>query len=86
MVKHEYPTVYMALPSFQPDIFLYSGEDFRFSGGEVAQWRRRGGSMEEERWLNGSTTDCKSVILGSNPAPLQYMANSISPEVGSHLG
>ncbi len=21
-------------------------------GGAVAQWRRRGGSMEEERWLN----------------------------------
>jgi hypothetical protein len=21
-------------------------------GGEVAQWRRRGGSMKEERWLN----------------------------------
>ncbi len=38
-------------------------------GGEVVQWRRRGGSMEEERWLNGSTPDCKSVVLGSNPAP-----------------
>ncbi len=22
--------------------------------GEEAQWRRRGGSMQEERWLNGS--------------------------------
>jgi hypothetical protein len=47
--------------------------------------RRRGGS-EEERWLNGSALDCKSVVLGSNPAPPQHMANSISPEVGSHLG
>jgi hypothetical protein len=25
-------------------------------------------------------------FLGSNPAPPQYMANSVSPEVGSHLG
>jgi hypothetical protein len=57
-------------------------------GGEVAQWfRRRGGSMvEEERWLNGSAPDCKSVVLGSNPAPPQHMANSVSPEVGSYLG
>ncbi len=38
-------------------------------GGEVAQWRRRGGSIEEERWLNGSAHDCKSIVLGSNPAP-----------------
>jgi hypothetical protein len=42
--------------------------------------------MEEVRWLNGSAPDCKSVVLGSNPAPLQHMANSVSPEVGSHLG
>jgi hypothetical protein len=39
----------------------------------------------EERWLNGSEPDCKSVALGSNPAPPQYTANSVSPEVGSHL-
>ncbi len=30
--------------------------------------------MEEERWLNGSAPDCKSVVLGSNPAPPQHMA------------
>jgi hypothetical protein len=42
--------------------------------------------MKEERWLNGSAPDCKSVVLGSNPAPPQHMANSVSPEVGSHLG
>jgi hypothetical protein len=40
----------------------------------------------EERWLNGSAPDCKSVVLGSNPAPPQHTANSVSPEVGSHLG
>ncbi len=40
----------------------------------------------EERWLNGSAPDCKSVVLGSNPAPPQHTANSASPEVGSHLG
>jgi hypothetical protein len=55
-------------------------------GGEVAQWRRRGGSMKEERWLSGRTPDCKSVVLGSNPAPPQHMTNSICLEVGSHLG
>ncbi len=43
-------------------------------------------SFQEERWLNGSASDCKSVVLGSNPAPPQHMANSVSPEVGSHLG
>jgi hypothetical protein len=48
-------------------------------GGEVAQFK-------EERWLNGSAPDCKSVVLGSNPAPPQHTANSVSPEVGSHLG
>ncbi len=54
--------------------------------------RRRGGStggevaQQEERWLNGSAPDCKSVVLGSNPAPPQHKANSVSPEVGSHLG
>jgi hypothetical protein len=48
--------------------------------------RRRGGSMVEERWLNGSAPDCKSVVLGSNPAPSQHTANSVSPQVGSHLG
>jgi hypothetical protein len=42
--------------------------------------------MEEERWLNGNAPDCKSVVLGSNPGPPQHMANSVSPEVGSHLG
>ncbi len=41
--------------------------------------------MEEERWLNGSAPDCKSVVLGSNPAPPQHTENSVSPEVGSHL-
>ena len=40
----------------------------------------------EERWLNGSAPDCKSVVLGSNPAPPQHTANSVNPEVGSHLG
>jgi hypothetical protein len=43
-------------------------------------------SAEEERWLSGGAPDCKSVVLGSNPAPPQHMANSVSPEVGSHLG
>jgi hypothetical protein len=47
--------------------------------GEVAQWLKEG-------WLNGSSPDCKSVVLGSNPAPPQYTANSVTPEVGSHLG
>jgi hypothetical protein len=57
-------------------------------GGEkgVRQKLWRGVSMEEERWLNGSTPDCKSVVLGSNPAPRQHTANSISTEVDSHLG
>ncbi len=41
---------------------------------------------EEERWPNGSAPDCKTVVLGSNPAPPQHTANSVSPEVGSHLG
>jgi hypothetical protein len=41
---------------------------------------------EEERWLNGSAPDCKSVVLGSNPAHPQHTANSVSPEVGRHLG
>ncbi len=41
---------------------------------------------KEERWLNGSAPDCKSVVLGSNPAPPQHTVNSVSPEVGSHLG
>jgi hypothetical protein len=27
-----------------------------------------------------------AVVLGSNPSPPQHMANSVSPEVGSHLG
>jgi hypothetical protein len=48
-------------------------------GGEVAQFK-------EERWLNGGAPDCKSVVLGSNPAPPQHTANSVCPEVGSHLG
>jgi hypothetical protein len=43
-------------------------------------------TYKEERWLNGSAPDCKSVVLGSNPAPPQHTANSVSPEVGSHLG
>jgi hypothetical protein len=47
--------------------------------GEVAQWL-------EERWLNGSAPDCKSVVLGSNLAPPQHTANSVNPEVGSRLG
>jgi hypothetical protein len=41
--------------------------------------------VEEERWLSGSAPDCKAVVLGSNPAPPQHTANSVSPEVGSHL-
>jgi hypothetical protein len=41
---------------------------------------------EEERWLNGSALQCKSVVLSSNPAPPHHTANSVSPEVGSHLG
>ncbi len=52
----------------------------------VQQKLWRGVSMEEERWLNGCTPDCKSVVLGSNPAPRQHIANSISTEVDSHLG
>jgi hypothetical protein len=53
-------------------------EESWLEGGEVAQ--------KEERWLKGSAPDCKSVVLGSNPAPPQHTANSVSPEVGSHLG
>jgi hypothetical protein len=34
----------------------------------------------------GEVAQCKSVVLGSNPAPPQHTANSVSPEVGSHLG
>jgi hypothetical protein len=45
--------------------------------GEVA--RRRRGGFKEERWLNGSAPDYKSVVLGSNPAPPQHMANSVIP-------
>ncbi len=33
----------------------------------------------EERWLNGTAPDCKSVVLGSNPAPPQHTENSVSP-------
>ncbi len=43
-------------------------------------------SVYQKRWLNGSAPDGKSVVLGSNPAPPQHTANSVSPEVGSHLG
>jgi hypothetical protein len=67
-------------------IIAYRRRGGSMVGGEVAQWWRRGGSMVEERWLNGSAPDCKSVVLGSNPAPPQHMTNSISPEVSSHLG
>jgi hypothetical protein len=42
--------------------------------------------MMEERWLNGFAPDCKSVVLGSNPALPQHIANSVSPELGRHLG
>jgi hypothetical protein len=42
--------------------------------------------IEEERWLNCSAPDCKSVVLGSNPALSQHPANSVSPVVGSHPG
>jgi hypothetical protein len=35
---------------------------------------------------NQYAPDCKSVVLGSNPAPPLHTANSVSPEVGSHLG
>ncbi len=45
-----------------------------------------GMNILEERWLNGSAPDCKSVVLGSNPVPPQHTTNSVSPEVGSHLG
>ncbi len=58
-------------------------------GGEVAgeeRWLgRRGGSMGR-RGGSMVAPGCKSVVLGSNPAPPQHMANSGSPEVGSHLG
>jgi hypothetical protein len=43
-------------------------------------------AQKEERWLNGSTPYCKSVVLGSNLAPPQHTANSVSLEMGSHLG
>jgi hypothetical protein len=63
----------------------------RRRGGSMVEERwlngwRIGGSMVEERWLNDSAPDCKSVVLGSNPAPHQHTENSVSPEVGSHLG
>jgi hypothetical protein len=63
-----------------------NGEERWLNGRRGGSMGRRGGSMMEERWLNGSAPDWKSVVLGSNPAPPQQMANSISPEVGSHLG
>jgi hypothetical protein len=36
-------------------------------------------NKQEERWLNGSAPDYKSVVLGSNPAPPQHTANSVIP-------
>ncbi len=56
----------------------------RRGGSREERWLigRRGG-FREERWLNGSAPDCKSVVLGSNPAPPQHSANSASPEVGA---
>jgi hypothetical protein len=32
-----------------------------------------------ERWLNGSTPDCNTIVPDSNPAPSQPTANSVSP-------
>ncbi len=52
---------------------LYGGEVAQYRG-EVAQYRGEVAQMEE-RWLNGSAPDCKSVVLGSNPAPPQHTAN-----------
>ncbi len=69
------------MPSNLPSV---GGEVAQF-GGEVAQLEERWLNLEE-RWLNGSAPDCKPVVLGSNPAPPQHMANSVTPEVGSHLG
>jgi hypothetical protein len=51
--------------------------------------RRRGGSQGGEvalRRRGTSTPECKSEVLGSNPAPPRHMANSVSPEVGCRLG
>jgi hypothetical protein len=39
---------------------------------------------QEERWLNGSAPDCKSVVLGSKPAPPQQTANSVSPGMAQY--
>jgi hypothetical protein len=44
-------------------------------GGVVAQFGRRGGSIWEAWWLNGSTSDCSPAVLGSNPAPPQPTAD-----------
>jgi hypothetical protein len=54
-------------------VALYGGEVAQYRG-EVAQYRGEVAQMEE-RWLNGSAPDCKSVVLGSNPAPPQHTAN-----------
>ncbi len=53
---------------------------------ELDEKSREDCEVLEERWLNGSAPDCKSVVLGSNPAPPQHTANSVNPEVGNHLG
>jgi hypothetical protein len=37
----------------------------------VAQSEERWLNLEES-WLNGSAPNCKSVVLGSNPAPPQH--------------
>jgi hypothetical protein len=41
--------------------------------------RRRGGSMTEAWWLNGSAPDCCPAIPGSNPAFPQPTADCPSP-------
>jgi hypothetical protein len=64
--------------AFGVHLFYWQYVSWKERGGEVALW--------EESWLNSSAPDCKSVVLGSNPAPPQHTANSVSPEVGSHLG
>ncbi len=48
---------------------------------ESSQWTTQIGQL-----FAVCAPDCKSVVLGSNPAPPQHTANSVSPEAGSHLG
>ncbi len=57
---------------------LFTGATFSFWI-QVMSEPSRCGQHKEERWLNGSAPDCKSIVLGLNPAPPQHTANSVIP-------